>query len=303
MSDHQQTYFEYDNSKQQKYGNGKINTQDIALPATPALKLKSNENNIENDIYYVNNIKRKPIEIDDDDDDDKTVVSFWTRDPNVLLNQKYVFEFYPSENMVYEQKLNAISRLVILITIIVYCMGYNIRFLFIGAITLFFIAMLYQYKNNEKDTKKTKRIITENFDNPQGIESLKNLMHNNVTFHNPTPENPMGNVLNTDIAFHPNRKPAPPAFNEITNNDILSQAKQFVRDANPDQPDITEKLFKDLGDQFTFEQSMRQFISNPSTTIPNDQGAFSDFCYGSMISCKEENDDACLRNQVRYTNY
>jgi hypothetical protein len=38
-------------------------------------------------------------------------------------------------------------------------------------------------------------------------------------------------------------------------------------------------------------------------TIPNDQGAFAEFCYGSMISCKEGNNFACARNMSHYTNY
>jgi hypothetical protein len=75
-----------------------------------------------------------------------------------------------------------------------------------------------------------------------------------------------------------------------------------VADANPGQPDIVDKLFTDLGDKLVFEQSMQQFVSNPSTTIPNDQSAFAEFCYGNMISCKEGNEFACARNLERYTN-
>ena len=51
-----------------------------------------------------------------------------------------------------------------------------------------------------------------------------------------------------------------------------------------------------------FEQSLRQFTSNPGSTIPNDQGAFADFCYGSMVSCKEGNQFACARNLSRHIN-
>jgi 1-deoxy-D-xylulose-5-phosphate reductoisomerase len=48
--------------------------------------------------------------------------------------------------------------------------------------------------------------------------------------------------------------------------------------------------------QLTFEQSMRQFYSNPATLTPDDQQAFAEFCYGSMISCAEGNKFACARN-------
>ena len=48
---------------------------------------------------------------------------------------------------------------------------------------------------------------------------------------------------------------------------------------------------------------MRPFYSTANTTIPNDQGAFADFCYGSMVSCKEGNPFACTKQMAsRHTN-
>jgi hypothetical protein len=105
-----------------------------------------------------------------------------------------------------------------------------------------------------------------------------------------------------DYDYNVNKKPAPPSYNETVGDDILKTAKQLVINSNPDQPDIADKLFQDLADEFIFEQSMRPFYSNPATTIPNDQEAFSQFCYGSMVSCKEGNSFACARNLDRHTN-
>jgi hypothetical protein len=105
-----------------------------------------------------------------------------------------------------------------------------------------------------------------------------------------------------DYDYNVNKKPAPPSYTENGSAEILAKAKQMVVNANPGQPNIANKLFTDLGDQIGFEQSMRPFHSTASTTIPNDQGAFADFCYGSMVSCKEGNMFACARNLPRYTN-
>jgi hypothetical protein len=105
----------------------------------------------------------------------------------------------------------------------------------------------------------------------------------------------------SDYDYNVNKKPAPPMYNQNVSGDVLSQAMQLVRESNPDQPDIADKLFKDLGEQYVFEQSLRPFYSNPSTTIPNDQEAFADFCYGSMGSCKDGNQFACARNLARHT--
>jgi hypothetical protein len=121
-------------------------------------------------------------------------------------------------------------------------------------------------------------------------------------FQSPSAQNPFSNVLIPDYELNPHKLPAPPITRPEVANEILQQAVNVVQEANPNFPGITDKLFRDVNDQLTFEQSMRPFTSNPSTTIPNDQGAFAQFCYGSMISCKEGNLFACARNTSHYTN-
>ena len=50
--------------------------------------------------------------------EDKKNIPFWSEDPNVLLHQKYMFEFFPVESMTYEQKLNAITRTVLVLSVV-----------------------------------------------------------------------------------------------------------------------------------------------------------------------------------------
>jgi hypothetical protein len=260
--------------------------------------MNSNDNEISDDKIPVptNIVKRKAPK----------VIPFWSENPNVLFQNEYILEFFPVETMTYKQKLNAITRTILVLTIVGYLITYNIRILLVTGITLFSIFILHHYQEKEKaktEIKKPTLETKEGFGNP----ALDYLQENNViipdnVFAKPGPDNPFSNVLVTDYDYNPNKKPAPPSFNTNVNNDILLQAKQLVSDANPDQPDIADKLFKGLGDQLVFEQSLRPFNSNPNTTIPNDQGAFADFCYGSMISCKEGNPFACARNLSRYTN-
>ena len=45
-------------------------------------------------------------------------VPFWSNDPNILFNKDYIFEFFPTENMSYEQKMNAVTRLIVILTIL-----------------------------------------------------------------------------------------------------------------------------------------------------------------------------------------
>ena len=231
---------------------------------------------------------------------------FWFDNPNILFDKNYFFEFFPIEPMSYNQKLNAITRLIIILSIIGFVLSRSIRILIISGITIFAIFLFHYYHEKEKKKNETKKIVLdkiENFDNPAMayLKETGNTIPTDV-FDVPNPSNPFSNVLITDYDYNPNKKPAPPAFNTSVNNNILKQAKQLVLNANPDQPDLADKLFKDLGEQYVFEQSLRPFHSNPSTTIPNDQGAFAEFCYGGMISCKEGNKFACARNLSRHIN-
>ena len=144
----------------------------------------------------------------------------------------------------------------------------------------------------------------EGFTNPADtILQEFNYIKNPDVFDKSTPDNPFSNVLIPDYEYNTDKKPAPPAFNSTVNNTILEQAKQLVSELNPGQPDISDKLFKDLGEQYVFEQSLRQFNSNPSTTIPNDQQGFAEFCYGSMVSSHDGNPFALARNLPRHNNY
>jgi hypothetical protein len=259
----------------------------------------------------------------------KTSVPFWTENPNVLFQQQYITEFFPTEEMGYAQKLNAISRLIIYITVGVFLVSRNIRSLIISALTLFAIYLVYSSEKKKHprpegfgsagpddsgDFSLSDLTIpgetadgSFNSENASGNLSLDSLAKQSVKppknmFQSPAVENPFSNVLVSDYDYNVNKKPAPPVYAKSVGENVLSQAKQLVRDMNGDQPEIADKLFRDLGEQFVFEQSLRPFYSTANTTIPNDQKGFAEFCYGSMISCKEGNQFACARNLSRHTN-
>jgi type II secretory pathway pseudopilin PulG len=256
----------------------------------------------ENEINEYDPIQNKPQIQESMIDSDSDPVPFWSENPNVFLQNQYMLEFFPVESMTYNQKLNAISRAVIVLGLISYFLTTNIRILMVSILTLAAIFILYFYQQREK--QKSKKLVEEQFAN-QADEVYRqyNYTKSPDVFDKPTPENPFSNVLIPDINYNPDKKPAPPSFNANVNSQILKQAKQLVSDLNPGQPDISDKLFNDLGEQLVFEQSMRQFVSNPATTIPNDQKSFAEFCYGSMVSAKDGNPFALARNLPRYTNY
>jgi hypothetical protein len=238
-------------------------------------------------------------------------IPFWGNDPNILFRTDCLTEFFPTEHMSLNQKLNSLSRTIIILTIIIFIFTNNLRVLFVSLVTLFSIFMSYKSLNREgfsdnvtEEIEFNQKVIIGRDEKSPAIDYLN---ENDIpispdAFQLPTSKNPLGNVVITDYAMNPNKKPAPPVSNNFVKNSILSQAKTLVEEANPGQPDISDKLFKDINDKLGFEQSLRSFNSNPCTTIPNDQGAFADFCYGSMVSCKEGNLFACARNLSNHQN-
>jgi hypothetical protein len=233
-------------------------------------------------------------------------IPFWSENPNVLFEREYIFEFFPIETMTYTQKLNAISRSIVILTLIGLFITKSMRIVFIGALTLGAIYLLFTSHKKTEIKENSRNVLnprpTEGFEDPAKV-LMKSFPLEKEVFDNPTAENPLSNVLLTDYDYNPSKKPALPAGTPAVEDEILEQAKRTVIKLNPDQPEIADKLFKDLGDKFIFEQSLQPFYSTANTTIPNDQTAFAEFCYGSMVSCKEGNLFACARDLSRYTNY
>jgi hypothetical protein len=242
---------------------------------------------------------------------------FWGEDPNILFDKQYLLEFFPTENMSFNRKLNALSRSVIILTFILFIFTRTIRILFVSAFTLLSIYILHQSNNSKlnseegfsdndelmKEIKYNQEIIQSNKKSP-ALELIKQnqIPISDNTFQLPSSKNPFSNILVTDYSDNPNKKAAPPSDNLMVGKDIINRTKQLVQEQNPDQHDISDKIFKDLNDKLNFEQSLRSFNSTPGTTIPNDQSAFAEFCYGSMVSCKEGNLFACARNLTNHQN-
>lgn len=213
-------------------------------------------------------------------------VPFWTSDPSILIQKDKLLEVWPSKDMDKNQSANSITRLIFLLTILGVIITRSAKLLVTGFITI--AIMVFIHKNN---VKKREGFATLN----------KNIVLDEVSkkYNLPTKANPLGNVLLTDIHDNPNRKPAPPAADKFIEQDINNNVKKMVADHHKIDG-IDERLFRDLGDNYTFDLSMRNFYSTANTTIPNDQDGFAKFCYGDMVSCKEGSDLACIQKNFRH---
>jgi hypothetical protein len=247
---------------------------------------------------------------------------FWINDPTVLFNREEIMDIWPAPLMSIEQKMNAISRIVILLSILGFLITKNVNIIFTGAITLAIFVMMYKLQHQEEydaknggnkdngsndngagnnsngnngNDKKKEGFINSAFNEPTNTRSV--LKPKMTT---PTVTNPMMNVLLPEIAYDPERNKAALAYNpkiekEINHTTEVATVLDFEPRTITEAEKLRKKLFADLGDKYEFDDSMRSFYTNPNTTIPNDQKGFAEFCYGSMISCKEGNEFACQR--------
>jgi len=231
-------------------------------------------------------------------------IQFWTNDPTILFNKDYILELWPTNGMCYEQKLNSITRLIILLTILGYIMTMSKRIIAIGALTLLVIFVLYSMRK-----KKITKEMLEGFNTEvQGNEVTGMFDNKPKSFVNPVTldavlrtefkegnkKNPFSNVLLTQINDEPNRKAAPPSFNVDVDEDITKNVKKTVQMLNPGIKNTNKQLFGDLWQNFQLDQSNRIFYSTPNTKVMNDQGAYGQFLYGNMWSAKESTPEGAM---------
>jgi len=222
--------------------------------------------------------------------------NIWLNNPLILLKKGQINQIWPKENMNRNEKINAITRLVIILTILGFLVTQNSNFFITGIVTLGIIIMLYyarEYKNSNENNNGNSSSV-EGFTNPKVYNALKG------NFTNPTKTNPLMNVLLPEIQDDPKRKMAAPAYNKAVEKQINNRTEDFIVSNFDNDPEIKKKLFSNLGDSLESENfGQYNFYATANTRIPNDQKSFADFCYGDMISGKEGNDFALMKNNPR----
>ena len=223
---------------------------------------------------------------------------FWFNDPIILFNQESILQIWPTQQMNFESKLNAISRLVIFMSLLGFIFTRNLNLIIIGIVTLAIIFTLYKLR------KQSIVKFKEGFSvNPSIQPSASPMTTNPVTlesvlrseFHPTTKKNPFGNVLLTDIADNPNRKAAAPSFNPDVYDEITSSVKKQTQMLNPDIINTNKQLYGDLYDSYTLDNSMMRFYSTANSRIENDQGAYAKYLYGQMPSSKSSGPDGAYQ--------
>ena len=187
-------------------------------------------------------------------------------------------KFFPSKDMSFAEQLNTMMRISIYFAIVIYVLKTDVRIfmipLFVGLFT--FIIYTIDTKN-----KINERLFLED-------HSIKKDRRTKELCQKPLPQNPFMNVLVSDYVTNPTRKKAC----DIRKSNISKQVNNY----------FDKNLYRSVSDIFNKEASDRQWVTNPVTTIPNDQNEFARWCYQSKPTCKEGNGNRCHSNTYRTLN-
>ena len=191
---------------------------------------------------------------------------FWIEDYKILFYKDRLTYFFPTINMSLVEKLNAIFRMSVYLSILLYLLTNNYLYLYIMIVIGLFTCFIFY---NKKDSLELYFNNDGNLDDDKVQEKLLKDINNDIK---PTVENPFMNInLITDDKT---KEASLPSWN----NDIL-------------QKDIEDKfgynLYRDVGDLYGKSNSQREYYTMPSTTIPNNQTSFAKWCYGVGKTCKE----------------
>lgn len=233
-------------------------------------------------------------------------IPFWVNEPTILFDKEYIFELWIQPSMCYEQKINAISRLILLLTILGYIMTRSTPILIIGVLTLLMLFVLVSLRKQKLTKPMLETFVPTNMNNETIVNPVTLEAMLRTEFKEGTKKNPFSNVLLTQIHDEPERKAAPPAFNLNVEQDITKNVKKSVQMMNPEIKHANKQLYGDMWQQFELDQSNRAFYSTANTRVTNDALSFGQYLYGDMPSAKESTPEGNLqryKDSYRYTLY
>jgi hypothetical protein len=212
-----------------------------------------------------------------------TCPEFWASRPQILLEGwREFFPFMEVDRRCTASALNSLTRFGIYLGLLLALVKLNPAWLLVGAgFAVFAFAMWKLMESNDT--------IRENFLSMESPivdpETVKNNYVPDVIGSTkrtaPTEANPFMNVLMTEYTDNPLRYAAS-SPTDTTDSAYLDTYFDTMFNSNP-------------GDVFQKTQGQREFITMPSTTIPNDQESYMNWLYRTPgQTCKEGNTEACV---------
>lgn len=194
---------------------------------------------------------------------------FWSENYNILFDRNQIFLFIPTNDMTLIEKLNAIFRLSIILSIALYIFTSNYNYLYIFILVGLFTYFIYYYQ------KENVELYMDSVSNSKYNDIQKDLLREEKSKSNvkPTINNPFMNI--NLITSDKTKEEAPQSWN---NDDLKENIEEK----------FNYNLYRDVSDLYGKSNSQRQYYTTPSTTIPNNQTGFAKWLYGQGPTCKEK---------------
>lgn len=212
---------------------------------------------------------------------------FWYHDMSIIIQSNRLTEFFPTNDQTLEERFNALVRLSLYSSLILYYYHRNYKYfsIFIGSLLLTYYIYTNDPEKSLKDVDTLKSKPQNQSQKEERVESLENVEKAVCT--KPTLDNPFMNVTMKDylnVDEKTQQMVDRPAACDTTDENVKRSVDEM----------FNHNLFKDVNDVFGKMNSQRQFYTMPNTTIPNAQDDFAKWLYANPKTCKEDQ-EFCLR--------
>lgn len=178
--------------------------------------------------------------------------------------------------MDFTERLNAITRFCIYLFLLLFLLSDSDVWMYIPLIGA--LSMVLVWLNH----KQSKQFIGEHSMHSSKRNSGQSASHRHR--RHPTYQNPLMNHLPSDYDGDENTLP----------ERLSMQPEAWQKVKNDVDKEYYANMYRNSSDLYEQEGSKRSFYQMPSTTIPNNQSAFAQWCYQAPSVCKESG-DGCVR--------
>ena len=198
----------------------------------------------------------------------------WFDDPLELIKTDRLMVFWPTKNQTPEERVNAVTRFMLYSVMISYPIRRDSRIVVLALLVV--MAMFILYKRGMV-SDSTHPVFSDGYD------------YNGGNCQKPTADNPMANVLLSDINDRPNRPPA--CESHLVKDDIMKYLNNTLPyDAGRSRSSLPE---------YQRNVVARQFVTQPVSTVPGAQTRFAEWLYGSKFSPLCRNDQSVCSADAR----
>ena len=206
--------------------------------------------------------------------------AFFVDDPSILVKEiSDFFPFHARARRCTSVALNSFTRFGLLLGVILSVIKGDVRYLIISLLFPVLAAGAWY-------GMKTKQSVREGFSGSvvAGTNAADKVVADVIGLQDrtlPNAPNPFMSVLSNEINNNPTKPPAV----YVNSPAVKKELDQFFE----------VNLYGDPGDVFQRNQSQREFVSPPSTSVPNDADSYMNWLYRTPgHTCKEGRSSVCI---------